>query len=552
MGIFIHLEISKSITRKEWADVYEETLQLVKAFPLAERREVLVRGIPTKCLVPTEEHDEASSWWIRKRVRTGWFADGDYEYLRTAECYFLPRDLVTEDQYEGDAPDAIFASIPRYVKGKTWNDERFNHNYSLWGMKTQGEPYHMYLLSIACLIESRLGKKAYVYGDITKGQCERAVRMANSHLERAIHTPDQCDKDRLLARIEELSLTETEKLQLFTGLYLGRRDAAFGECIRNHYSEQVCNEYWKSRFNTYPIMTRGFDEALEDYLFWGFEFEGMLSYISYFDNEGNAHFEDFVNRIMDAKLHRPNKDCTDVLQINPDEETPYGIGVQFAQFLLGEARNKRIDRYIPIEDIRTTLSRAIGNHCPVNKLIDEYLQRESVQELPDLSSERTEEDWQKAVEQDPSYVLSETMRAKERAFRETRELFDVSMPEELPYYEAGDTVLPELENAVAEYFAFYRSVVAENKYLELMEKSPEERCQWLARENRNLLLRDKDWAKIYADIAECPESFSRYYPMVRVKVNSEGLSSLIRALVVNDALYGYASKLTIDQSKRGE
>ena len=313
MGIFIHLEISKSITRKEWADVYEETLQLVKAFPLAERREVLVRGIPTKCLVPTEEHDEASSWWIRKRVRTGWFADGDYEYLRTAECYFLPRDLVTEDQYEGDAPDAIFASIPRYVKGNTWNDERFNHNYSLWGMKTQGEPYHMYLLSIACLIESRLGKKAYVYGDITKGQCERAVRMANSHLERAIHTPDQCDKDRLLARIEELSLTETEKLQLFTGLYLGRRDAAFGECIRNHYSEQVCNEYWKSRFNTYPIMTRGFDEALEDYLFWGFEFEGMLSYISYFDNEGNAHFEDFVNRIMDAKLHRPNKDCTDVI-----------------------------------------------------------------------------------------------------------------------------------------------------------------------------------------------------------------------------------------------
>ena len=32
MGIFIHLEVSKSVTEEEWENVYEETLALVKAF----------------------------------------------------------------------------------------------------------------------------------------------------------------------------------------------------------------------------------------------------------------------------------------------------------------------------------------------------------------------------------------------------------------------------------------------------------------------------------------------------------------------------------------
>ena len=32
---------------------------------------------------------------------------------------------------------------------------------------------------------------------------------------------------------------------------------------------------------------------------------------------------------------------------------------------------------------------------------------------------------------------------------------------------------------------------------------------------RRMLLRDRDWDKIYADIMDHLESFGRYYPMVR-------------------------------------
>ena len=39
MGIVINLEISKSVTREEWNNVYEESLRLVRAFHFDENQE---------------------------------------------------------------------------------------------------------------------------------------------------------------------------------------------------------------------------------------------------------------------------------------------------------------------------------------------------------------------------------------------------------------------------------------------------------------------------------------------------------------------------------
>lgn len=547
MGIYIYMPISRSVTHEEWRDVYQETLRLVEAFPLAERRTVSLRGIPTSCLVRTEER-EFRYGWRDEKVATGWSAHGDYESVHTAEEYHLPRDLVTEDKYEEDAPDPMLSSTIPYLEGHKWKEEECDRCYCLWGEKTQGEPYHMYLLSIACLIASRLGRKVYVHGDITKGQCERAVRMANSCLDQPIHTPDQCDRERLLARIDDFPLTQNEKLQSFVNLYLGKQDAEFGQCIRNHFSEQTCDEYWEHRLQKYQITTGGFDKALKEYLLWGFGLDSLCSFVNFQDDEGKTYYEDFVTTIMDTKLHQRDKDCTDVLEIDPDDEAPYGIASLFAKIAFGGARNKKVDRYIPIEEIRSALSHAIGKYCPVDGLIDEYLQRESVQESLALDGEVSDEDFRAAIEHDPSYVLTEAIKSGVKAYRELDETYDIARSEDLPYYEAGDSVNPNVVDAVGKSFAFYRSTLDEDKYLELMAGTPEERCQWLARMNCSVLLRDKDWEKIYDDVMERPESFARYYPMVRVQVNSDGLRCMVRAFVTNDALYSYASELDVDRA----
>ncbi len=541
MGVFIYLNISKSVTREEWREVYQETLKLIKAFPLAERREVPIRGISTICHVRTEEREQPYAW-NQEQVKTGWFADGDYVSLRVAERYFLPRDLVSTDKYEADAPDAVLAMVPVLFYGYDWKDDRFRHNYSLWGMKTQGEPYHMYLLAIACLIESRLGRKAYVHGDITEDQCDEAVRMANKYLDRKIDTPDQCDTNRLFSRIVDLPLSGAEKLRLFVSLYLGRKDTDFGLYVRDHFSEEASDKYWAERFSEHPVPTIGFDNALEQYLLWGYDFEKLCSFVCYTDNDGVTHYADFVKRIMKAELHRHNKDCTDVLKIDSDEGEPYGVGTQFAQFFLAGARNKRIDRYIPIDEIRASLSRALGNLCPVDEIIDEYLQMERSRELTladgEVSDEKPEE-----ADLDMSSLLTRAVELRKKVNKVMGDEYDVYNADALPYYQPGDTVSPQLLDAACKSLAFYQGALSEEWYSELMAEAPLERCRYLVQQNRHILLRDKEWEKIFDDIINCPESFERYYPMVRVKANNEDLRSMVRAFVVNDELYSYVSRL---------
>jgi len=237
-----------------------------------------------------------------------------------------------------------------------------------------------------------------------------------------------------------------------------------------------------------------------------------------------------------------------VLSIDQDNEEPYGIGTLFAQFFLGGVRNKRIDRYIPLEEITSALTRAIGDHCPVNRLIEEYVQQESAQGEAKLTGDVSNVDIDKALEQDPSYVLNKTIQAKEKAYQKLYDEYDMVRQEDLPYYEAGDTMNPALMDAVVKSFAFYRSLLAEDMYGELMAETPEERCQWLASMNQTLLLRDRDWEKIYDDIKDYPESFARYYPMVLVEANSEELRDMLRAFATNDALYSYLLELEAGES----
>lgn len=83
MGIVIHQYISNSVTRDEWERVYEETLVLVQAFPLAERCVTVYEGRELTAVSRTREREH--DWG------TGWAASMDYDTLYGAEEYTLPR-----------------------------------------------------------------------------------------------------------------------------------------------------------------------------------------------------------------------------------------------------------------------------------------------------------------------------------------------------------------------------------------------------------------------------------------------------------------------------
>lgn len=161
MGIFIHMCVAKSVTKEEWEKVYEESLQLVEKFPLVNIQNVEIQGLNTTCLVKTKEKVYKRDYpYIEEWL--GWDTVGDSISLKTAENFFLPRDLVGDSEVEKNAGDAMLTMIMSFLDRD--NESESRNVYYLWGDKSQGERYHLYLLAIACLLEDRLKKSVYLWG----------------------------------------------------------------------------------------------------------------------------------------------------------------------------------------------------------------------------------------------------------------------------------------------------------------------------------------------------------------------------------------------------
>ena len=542
MGVCIYLSISKAVTPQEWTEVYEEALCLAKELNLATRKEVKIHGIDTVYLVPVDECEQTYGW-NNEHVRHLWSVDGDYLYMRTAESFSMPRALVKPENVDQDAGDAMITNLTECLD-YTWDDPEFGNAYCLWGGKTQGEPYHMYLLAIACFIEAKLGTKAFVFGDITRGQCKRAVEIANQFLKKPIDMPDRCYMDRFLKRVSVLPFAEEEKLEIFRSFYLGTKGAEFGAFIRKVYSEETIDAVWEKEFSYAKIGTIGFSKSFSAYMLQGFDLQKLCEFVQFKDKEEETEeqYEAFVKRVMDAKLHIPKKNCEDILANDQEAEMPYGIDFFMSQFLYSSARNEKIDRYIPLEEIRMALLMGIGEKCDVNRMIDTYLEKEA-EEL-DLSSfdQLSTDELEQAVQQDASEVFTQFMKIKAKMQAEGEEYYDINRSEDLQFYEKGDRINPSLGKVVGKSRRFLDGTLKEDTYKKLMEEEPQTRKEWMIEQNRSILIRDKDWVKIFSDIETDGSSFARYYPLTRVKI-TDNTWELVKALLINDDLYTYSKEL---------
>lgn len=550
MGIFINLTIAKSTTKKEWEDVYEETMELIKKLPLAERACVDIHGVSTVCLVKSQEH-EFPTRWQTKNKKIGWAADGDMDTLETAEQYFLPRNLIGENNVYAQAGDAMLGALPSYLNCDD-DDERMQDIYYIWGSKTQGESYHIYLLAVACLIQDRLGSKAFIYGDITRGQCKKAVEIANTFLEKKIDMPDRCYSDRLMKRINNLNFSEEEKIDIFNVFFLGTKGADFGEELKHNFSEESLNNHWKQQFANSKIGTVGFNKLISEYLLWGFEIDALCNYVKFEDDNGNMHYEEFINRIMDAKLHLKDKNCADPLKIDQEQERPYSIWTLFAQFGFSGAQNKKVDRYVPIEVIRKALRKGLSGKLDVDLIIDEYLKREADQMEINLKEENvTKEQVHQAAKQDVAETFRQLMDRERMKLSETYAKYDINELEDLMLYESGDKICPDLEESLGRSRKFLDEILNEVMFKELCSKPASEKYRWIIDQNRYILIRDSDWKQVYRNLEEKPESFARYYSLMRVNSGKNNIYKMTRALMINDDLYNYTKKLAENIKEEG-
>ena len=550
MGISISLYISKSITKQEWSRVYEESLQLAKAFRLADLRTIDINGIETYCLVPSCEYEQPKRW-NNEPKRIGWCAVGDYETIQIAEDYYTPKYLTDDDGYDVNAGDAILGAITTYEEIEDCSIGA-GQVYYLWGNKTQGRPYHIFLLAIACMFQSRLGTKAYFLGDITRGQCRKAVALANEYLDKPIELPDQCDMEKLYQRIEKLPFKPWERLSIFIYFYLGTKDAKFGEYIRNHYSQEDFYLYWRDRFNNSYMDTLGFSNSLKKYLLWGFDLEKIFDLVNFNDRNNQPQYEKFIIKIMDSKLHIEEKNCIDVLEIDQECEIPYTVNQLFSSFLCGGAKNVKVDRYIPMENLRKILIKNLGEKCDVNRIIDDYLNKEILEKPIDLSKgiPSDEEEILELLKQDAAEVFQHATMLRQQKIYEEYDKYDIFLPIELEYYKKGNTICPSLLESLTELIKIHMKGLKSKTFKSLRKQPPEIQLKCLAQIEQQIFLRDKDWDKIFHELERTKDSIKRYYIILCFKISNDNIYHMIKAIMINDDLYDYLLEIYEANEKR--
>lgn len=124
--------------------------------------------------------------------------------------------------------------------------------------------------------------------------------------------------------------------------------------------------------------------------------------------------------------------------------------------------------------------------------------------------------------------------------------FDICPCECLLSYKNGNPLCPSMERVLGIFRCWLDMSLDNDGYWDLMEGDTKERLEWITNNDKNILLRDKDWERIFSEIENDYESFGRYYELFSMTANFEEVNRLRIALLVNDDLYHY-SKVLADQ-----
>lgn len=229
MGTYINLSIlPSSISNLEWEQVYNESLKLVNAFPFADVVKRKYFGYDLPVYAKALEKIEPERHWVIR---------GDLQSKRFAETFTLYRDI---SHYQSTKLESIQKDI-------LFEEDRLQ--IDVFNSKTQGYEYHLYILAIAMLIESRLPNKSMVSGNIDYDQCVKAKQWADQFLSSPIEIPVRVDVDRLLSRNSHLN-NEMEQVQFVNKLLIADQEEKFNVIYRR-FSRKIFLDWFGYELKAY-------------------------------------------------------------------------------------------------------------------------------------------------------------------------------------------------------------------------------------------------------------------------------------------------------------
>lgn len=566
MGIVINLYlIPRRISPKEWGVVYQESLKLVEACDLMDRIEMRRNGLRYCFARKTGDREGFPG-----KSGHGWLSVGD---LRTGEgtgTFMLMEDIhayLSEDEAENQAEDKFRRVVQKRPQGsfqdlaqgkyqgepqgkpqgrpqgqggeillnlleeagETREKGKAQGCVNIWGQQTRGGGSHIYLLAIACLIASRFPEAAMVSGDISAGQCRRALKWANQYLERPIGLPVTSQRKGLLKRLKNTSLSGVYLLEAFYQLTDEAKDDRMGEFLRKEFTQEELYGFYRQRFLNFQIDQRGFVRVMKEYLEMGFDFKGLCR-LAVSDPEGvQAEPEEFLRRVLESKLHVREKETYDFAKMarqrgdNEETDTDKELSARIFSILVG-MDNRNVNAFYPLEKIREDCKEVFGDRCQVDELINRLMKNEE-----EMNSKK--DSLQAILYDNPDGLFRQGFGMAPRDKRKRKKRYDINSYRELVDFVPGCHMKPELEQDLIRNFCLLHQYV-EIAYEEFSILKKEERENYLIQETTGLLLREEVWEIIFDRIMD-DDYIVRIYGVLCVNREIEDGELFCRSLLFN-------------------
>lgn len=526
MGIMIFLDIMPHhIQEAEWEKVYEETLDLINAFPFLDN---VFDDVSYDCNWKyTERTREREIRFANDQI--GWHTFGDEESMKTAESFFLVRDLNyyrKKSSRNGNCDDILFSKIDNYP-GINEHLDYFNVNeVTVFDSKTQGEPFHIPMLAIACLIESRFPKYAIVSGDIPIGQMKHAIDWANSILKHPISLTERADNEKLLERVNAEVKDDAAALEAFMSLQMQDHSFELGTLIRREFRPETIQAYYISHFRDYKVGTLGFSTQLSNYISLGFHIADACKICVLIPNGCNYDAEQFAKAVLSLGWEINFKNTNDQLssRINsPSSSQPETVYSLFGKMMFQMAGiQEPAKSNLSYEEVAAILREHLEELCDIDSLLDNKITKE----IEEADSDTLFEKLLKELEDEKK--AQQTEMAK----------YTITDIDDLIVWKVGHTIHPALEKSIAKVNNFVEQMLEddEKSFTAFQEKSKKDKMRTLIQYNKYFYIHKKAWDGLSENIHD-PLFTNKIFGIMRIDASGLNMNKLCKALVNNRELF---------------
>lgn len=503
MGIYITLKrVSAGITDHEWEEVYKETLIALKNYPFADK--VLAKTYKEKKYYHADQAEERELTHLYEGK--GWHVLGDLETCQYAESFILAADNNYYRRNEEDNQgDDILECITEDKQCVT-----------VWDSKTQGEPYHIPLLAIGCLIEDRLEGKVIVQGNIRKFEVEEACKWINKYVDKEVGNPVIADPRKLITRLNKIYLKAEEKLKHFYDLYIDVLDSEIRVVLEQVLGSDVLWQYYQEQLERLVVDTKEFIRLAEQMLQIGYSLEEVAAAFEHSKERNRDEIETFIRYILTERISVYYLDKKEVY-------TPGNVEGQMVfmfDALLGYNRNK----YELSEEERVELVDRLKSIFPAQ-----------VKDIDNITIEAIEKKKEK-VQHYEAYL--DMLNTKLDQQRENLENYDIVAIYELVDWEKGDTIAPDVEDWLKEVVNILQMTHKELEGMnELLKRLRDgDKLEYMLREECSKFLLPKRFWEYIAENRDNDKVLMVIVILLRVDVTGANIYNLIKYILCNPRL----------------